>query len=544
MMSSISKDVDKEILASLKASPLPGTVVSVIRPYEVEDILHRCYGVANFKENSLLESRPVSPSTIFPIGSLTKNFTALGLMHLVEEGKLDLDAPVTQYLPFLKLKDHSDNRISARHLLTHTSGIREFRNYFDALRALTPFSSSDKNSLKEYYTGVAIQPIGTPGQIYYKSHHNFGLVACLIEETAQMPLRDFLRQRIFDPLNMKMTDMGLRDDMAEHLSDAFMLLRSGYHAKRKAVSAVAGASGGFSTAEDMSKYLRALLYPEKSGGVVTTSILDQMLKPQYRVNEHLAGQAISFNVDRVQFKHSGGHSDLSEDVAYLTCGQGMDWSGYQTAIVFSREMRVGTCVLSNAGSYTYEASDLASRAFKVAIPSGWTMTQADPKQGVLKDAMGLTKIGVQSPQVWPDIVGNYQVPPSQLLSARLLWILGGEVQIYQEKGKLFLRSLWGPMRANLTRRGPGVPISPISETNPYHFKVVSNKLALSTPVRGETCMTFDPITKKLHIGLISLEKRPFLLSLRLPVMSGIAYFCRWKIGKGKAFDIVTSLFLI
>lgn len=543
----LTSNLDKEVFAALKANPLPGTVVSIVRPFEKEEVIHRCYGVANYCDENFSLSKPITPDTVFPVGSLTKNFTALGLMHLVEDGRVELDAPIREYLPFLGLREKKGSPITVRHLLTHTSGIREFRNYTDMLRVINPFGSYKSSSLREYYEGVPINPIKTPGEIYYKSHHNFGLAGCLIEELTNQKLRDYLKTTVFEPLGMKQTDLGLRDDMKPQLADAFQMGWKGYTVKRRATEAVAGASGGYASAADLSRYLRALLYPEKSGGVVSETMLDRMLAPGYRVNEHLAGQGLGFNVDRVEFAHAEQGAAVREDVGYLTCGQGMDWSGYQNAMVFSREMKVGAIMLANAGSYTYEASDIASRAFKLSIPHGWSMANVEPKQGpevAVKEALGLTKSGTPSPQVWPRLTGFYQVPPAQLTSARLLWVLGGEVQVFQEKGKLFLRALWGPMRSNLTRRGPGVPLAAISKTSPYHFKVNSNKLALATPVKGDCNMTFDPDTGKLHIGLVTLEKRPFFLSMRLPVMGSLAYWIRWNIGKGKAFDITTSLFLI
>jgi len=149
-----------------------------------------------------------------------------------------------------------------------------------------------------------------------------------------------------------------------------------------------------------------------------------------------------------------------------------------------------------------------------------------------------------SPQLWPKLVGFYQVPRNQALSARLMWLLGGELQVYQLNGKLMVRSLIGPLRSNLIRRGPGLSLKPADPNNPLNFTVVAPKLALATPARGTTDISFDPATGTLRIGLVTLESRPWYLSYRYPAMAGIIWFFYNLIGKGRAVDITTQLLIL
>ena len=66
---------------------------------------------------------PVTPGTIFQLSSIAKTFTSTAILQLVEQGKVDLDAPVTKYLPYFALADGRQDEITVRHLLTHTSGL-------------------------------------------------------------------------------------------------------------------------------------------------------------------------------------------------------------------------------------------------------------------------------------------------------------------------------------------------------------------------------------------------------------------------------------
>lgn len=144
------------------------------------------------------------------------------------------------------------------------------------------------------------------------------------------------------------------------------------------------------------RYLHALVDPEGPGarGVVTAPIMDEMLRPVYSRDPFLPAQALSFAVEECQtnvrkpvsvmlwgrgaalcsfiytytFSTSPRRAQNDPEVAYVTCGQGMGFGGYQTAICFSRQRGVGVAVLCNAGSDSYE---LSQARFSFFVP-GWS----------------------------------------------------------------------------------------------------------------------------------------------------------------------------
>ncbi len=118
----ISPGLDAHIREQMARWTVPGVVVGLLHDGERET---RAYGIA-----SLETGYPIRPDTLFPIGSITKVYTAALVMTLVDEGKLDLDTPVAAYLPDLKLADeHARDAITLRQLLSHQSGL--FGDYYD-----------------------------------------------------------------------------------------------------------------------------------------------------------------------------------------------------------------------------------------------------------------------------------------------------------------------------------------------------------------------------------------------------------------------------
>ena len=139
---------------------------------------------------------PVTTDTVFQIQSITKQFTATGIMLLVEEGKIRLDDPISRYLDATPA---AWKPITVRHLLTHTSGLKDFIN--DA----TTSSRLDATE-EQIMQAVAARPLNfQPGQMWQYSNTNYHLLAMIIRKVAGKWYGDFLAERIFQPLGMTHT---------------------------------------------------------------------------------------------------------------------------------------------------------------------------------------------------------------------------------------------------------------------------------------------------------------------------------------------------
>lgn len=167
---------------------VPGLAIAVLRDGEVDA---RGFGVTNRETE-----QPVTPNTLFQIGSISKVFTATLIMRLVEEGLLDLDTPVASYLPDLRLADAAAQRsISLRHLLTHTSGLDgdRFDDYGLGDDALT-------KAVAEFHTLRQLTP---PGELWTYCNTGFYLAGAVIERILDATFEAALGEQVFEPLGLE-----------------------------------------------------------------------------------------------------------------------------------------------------------------------------------------------------------------------------------------------------------------------------------------------------------------------------------------------------
>ena len=141
---------------------------------------------------------PVTPDTLFQTGSISKTFTGTLVMLLVEEGKVDLDAPVRKYIKDLKLRDANvAKRVTVRHLLTHTGGwvgdyFNDFGNGDDALDRM----------VKDIAKLPQVQPLG---MIWSYNNTGFNIASRVIEIITKKPYEHAVQEMLLDPLGLKMS---------------------------------------------------------------------------------------------------------------------------------------------------------------------------------------------------------------------------------------------------------------------------------------------------------------------------------------------------
>ena len=151
-------------------------------------------------------NQPVNEHTVFPVASISKWVTSFGVLKLVEQGKLDLDKPVDDYLTrwHLPESEFDNKKVTARRLLSHSSGLIDDLGYdgFTADQTVQTIEESlTKASDTEYSYGVAI--VGNePGSNYMYSGAGYTILQLLIEEISGQPFQAFMTQEVFEPLQM------------------------------------------------------------------------------------------------------------------------------------------------------------------------------------------------------------------------------------------------------------------------------------------------------------------------------------------------------
>ncbi|MFI5808222.1 serine hydrolase domain-containing protein [Streptomyces sp. NPDC051561] len=186
------------VTAALNAAMTNGAPGAMARFSGPDGVRTRTAGVRDRVSGAAMDTR-----ARFRIGSVSKTFSSVVLLQLVDEGRLELDAPVNRYLPGLL----PDDRITVRHLLTHRSGLAD---YTDAMFAKTvPGFEAVRNRVFSYRELVGLslaEPRTTePGAAYKYSNTNFVVVGMLIENATGTPVAKQYQRRIIKPLNLRHT---------------------------------------------------------------------------------------------------------------------------------------------------------------------------------------------------------------------------------------------------------------------------------------------------------------------------------------------------
>lgn len=219
----------------------PGIAVAITKG---DQVLH----VAGYGHDS--SGAAVTATTRMPVASLSKSFTSLAVMQLVEAGKVALDEPVGDYLRDFRLADPRGARITVRQLLNQTSGITD--------RTLAEKSLPQPETLAAAVIRARGASLATdPGTKFAYTNTNYHLAARLVEVVAGEPFADYLRRRIFEPLGMASSttiNQAPRDvpqDVRKGHIYAYGLSMPATEPKRF----VNGSDGVIATAQDMAKWL-------------------------------------------------------------------------------------------------------------------------------------------------------------------------------------------------------------------------------------------------------------------------------------------------
>ena len=238
-------ELDQRVQAHLDNNNIPGGLVAVASRGEIIHL--KTYGMTNVEL-----SVPVTDSTVFEIGSISKQFISAAAMLLVQENSLGLDDPVHQYLPDLPSEWLG---VTVRQLLTHTSGIPDYEaiRSYDVYRfRLTP---------EEVIKIAHARPMDfAPGTGWYYSNTGYFLLSMVIERIAGRPLGQVLESRIFGPLGMTQTRMADPEAIIGQRASGYWVNKAGQLINRSPTetSSTLGAGGILSSAHDLAKWDEAL----------------------------------------------------------------------------------------------------------------------------------------------------------------------------------------------------------------------------------------------------------------------------------------------
>lgn len=253
----------------------PGGAVMVIQDGEI--VHQNGYGLADVENGT-----PITIETVFHLGSVGKQFTALGIMLLAEQGLLTYDDPISMHLPELSWMD---DEVTVRRLLHHTSGIMGYDDSDEIYNAL--IASAEKPGNDDLLQVLAEQGemLANPGDEYNYSNSGYDLLGILIERLSGQSYPDFMEENIFGPLGMIHTFAVPNDARLNEKDVAQSYSEEGAY-EPDALDGLNGAGSIYSTLGDMylydqALYTDALVSREALADALTSSVLNNGEETDY-----------------------------------------------------------------------------------------------------------------------------------------------------------------------------------------------------------------------------------------------------------------------
>jgi CubicO group peptidase (beta-lactamase class C family) len=409
---------DEWLDAKLAYERIPGASVGLVVDQEL--VWSKGFGYADVSRKV-----PTTPDTIYGICSISKLFTAIAVMQQRDAGKLQLDDPVENYLPYFTLKPTSpdDPPVRIRDLLTHSGGVpREAaQDYWDAPGFIFP-------TKEELIAGLAGQSMLYPPERYYQ-YSNLGmtLVGEVVERVSGVPYERYVQESILEPLRLTRTTTSLPEsERGRSLATGYgPLTREGtrevmpfYNAR-----AITPAAGLASNVRDLGAFAAWQFRLLRNGGeeVLKAATLREMQRVQWVDPDWRMTRGLGFRVRREGNETLVGH--------FGSC------PGYRTEITLNPRRRLAAVVMINAMSVNTE--EVATQLLKVA---GAALGEgAKPTEPTKQPPPDLERFAGLYRSVW----GEFAVVPwgggLAVLAVRTWDILGDLVRLKQIEGATFRR---------------------------------------------------------------------------------------------------------
>lgn len=315
----------------------PGAIVLIAK--DGKPLYRKSFGLANLELNVAMK-----PEHVIELGSITKQFTAVAILMLHEQGKLSLQDPLSKYIADYPLGE----KITIHQLLNHTSGIKSYTNmgsFMSLARTdMTPMEIIDKfkNEPMEF----------EPGERYNYNNSAYILLGYIIEEVSKMSYEDFIQKNIFDKLKMNHSYYGSKSKVIPNRASGYQPLPAGGFQNADYLSMTLPYAAGslMSTVDDMLLWSQAVhnnqLISEKSKQLAFTSGITNDGKPIY----YGYGWAINEINGTPSMEHGGGIF------------------GYTTSGIYIPEQNIYAILLTNTNGKSPEDSNLLAVAEVLGKP--------------------------------------------------------------------------------------------------------------------------------------------------------------------------------
>lgn len=337
-----AKAVDDFIKAEMERQKIPGVSLAVVK--DGKPIIVKGYGLANIEHQV-----PVKPETIFQSGSVGKQFTAMAVMMLVEDGKIVLDEKIGKYLGEVP---SALANITIRHLLTHTGGMTGYPQGFDFRKDYT--EDELLKHAKDAPTAFA------PGEKWAYSNLGYLTLGVLISKVTGKFYGDFLKERVFTPLGMTTARIISESDLVPNRA-------AGYTLRDGVVMNQAWVSPSLNTTADGSLYLTALDMIKWDDALTNAKLLskasyDQMWTPARLADGKEQFYGFGWGLSRLNGKRVIAHSG--------------SWQGFKSIIARYPDNRLTVIVFANSANANPDG--IASKVAAILDPALKPVPIKDP----------------------------------------------------------------------------------------------------------------------------------------------------------------------
>lgn len=294
-----------------------------------DEVIYKMKGYANIEKQI-----PVNEHTVFEWASVSKILIWISVLQLVEKSMLDLETDIETYLPNdFRTKKKFEDPITMRHLMHHSAG------FDDSYTDLMIHRPTQKNALREVLEEADIKQIFPPGDVVAYSNYGSGLAAYIVEEVSGLDYREYVRNNIFEPLQMTKTAIDPEQDdnkwvreqrgEVQGYSDALQLIEPNlYSIPMYPIGSVMG------TATDLQKLLQALLAEEGTPLFKDKRTIDIMFEPTlYYPETNIPRVANGLFYFPSKSQHVYGHGGNSK--------------AFSSSFYVDRKERIGVIVLTN-----------------------------------------------------------------------------------------------------------------------------------------------------------------------------------------------------
>jgi len=389
-------EIDRTVTRLMNAAEVTGAGIAILDQGKIAYL--KAYGFRD-KEKKL----PLTVDSVMSAASLSKVAFTYAVLQLVDEGVLDLDKPVYQYLskPLPEYPNYADlatdpryKRITARMLLSHTGGFANWR-WFE-----------DDRKLKIHFE---------PGSRYAYSGEGIALLQLVVETATKKPLEELMQQRVFEPLGMTRTSMVWQDRFDSDYAN-------GYDEYGRSLGPLkqhkAGAAGSMSTTiGDFGRFMQAVL----EGRLLRPKTREQMLSPQIEiVSKHMFPTLSEETTDENKaIRLSGGLGwtlyQTPYGEAFTKGGHDDGWRHY--TVCFDQR-KTGIVIMTNSGNgeaiFEYLQETLLKNTFAPIVWENYTPYDKLPPRPPLKQHKQVAVDG----KVLDRYVGRFSIPPNLILTIR------------------------------------------------------------------------------------------------------------------------------